>query len=373
MSPDTPRPNLDDLVDRFERVANARAETGKLDAPADVVLSEMEAAVGRATGDHDVEVALPGPPPEPFSAPPATPAAPAPAKPIASRPQDLEAWLAGGERVEVELAGGRRYRIFTRVLGEGPWLTCIHGFPTSSWDWAAVAPSLAQRYSLLVFDLVGFGDSDKPSGHDWSAFEQADVIEALWRRFGVESTGVLAHDVGLTVSLELLARQHDGKLDTRIERMTLLNGGVYAGFHRPRPIQVWLQRPVVGALIARMLSETRFGPALAEVFGPSHQPSALDLHQHWLSVSRRNGSRNYHRLIRYIPERRVNAARWEEALEGAGVPVRYVWGMADPVSGAHMAKVIRERQPGADIVELPGVGHYPQLETPERVADAIPG
>jgi pimeloyl-ACP methyl ester carboxylesterase len=285
--------------------------------------------------------------------------------------EDLQTWWAGGERVELELPSGARYAIFTRVLGEGPWLTLIHGFPTSSWDWAPVAPALAKLYRMLTFDLLGFGDSDKPSGHDWSAFEQADIIEALWRHFGVGETRVVAHDVGMTVALELLARQEEGKLGARMTDATLLNGGVYAGFHRPRPIQVWLQRPVFGALIARMLSEKRFGPALAEIFGPEHQPAPHELHQHWESVARRKGSKNYHRLINYIPERRANAARWEGAAEASKTPLKFVWGMADPVSGAHMADVIKERRPGADIIELADVGHYPQLEAPDRVAAAI--
>jgi pimeloyl-ACP methyl ester carboxylesterase len=271
----------------------------------------------------------------------------------------------------VEVPSGAKYAIFTRVLGEGPWMTLIHGFPTSSWDWAPIAPTLAKRHRVLTFDLLGFGDSDKPSGHDWSAFEQADIVAALWRHFGVEETRVVAHDVGMTVALELLARQGEGQLATRVSDYTLLNGGVYTGFHRPRPVQVWLQRPLIGSLIARLLSENRFGQALSEIFGPEHQPTAEELHQHWESVARRSGSKNYHRLIKYIPERRAHAVRWEAAVEQSEMPIRFVWGMADPVSGAHMAEVIRERRPGADIVELADVGHYPQLEAPDRVAAAI--
>jgi len=328
--------DLEKLVERFERVAHARADSGKLDAPADQVLAEIEAG---------------SPAPIPFP--------------------DLESWWQGGERIEVELPGGARRRVFARVIGSGPWLTCLHGFPTSSWDWAKVAPALSQHHTLLVFDLLGFGDSDKPRGHDWSAFEQADIVEALWRQFGVGATEILAHDVGLTVALELLARQQDDQLEVRLGQLTLLNGGVYAGFHRPRPVQRWLQRPLVGPLVARLLSEPRFGKALAEVFSPDHQPTAGELHQHWLSVSRRGGSANYHRLIRYIPERRAHAPRWEGALEKSAVPVRFVWGMADPVSGAHMVDVVRQRRPGADVVELPGVGHYPQLEAADAVVAAL--
>ncbi|MGI8609717.1 MAG: alpha/beta fold hydrolase [Candidatus Dormibacteria bacterium] len=359
MAEEKGRPDLDSLIERFEEdvrlrplpAAEETSSTAPMTAPAQG--SPMPAAV---VEEIRAELAEPT-------------AAPVPA--LQPLPGDIEGWWQQGRRIELQLPGNVRRTVFARVYGSGPWLTMIHGFPTSSLDWLPILPLLAARHTVVVLDLLGFGDSDKPSGHDWSAFEQADIVEALWKELGIHQTRVVAHDVGLTVSLELLARQQEGRLGVRLQDLTLLNGGVYTGFHRPRPIQVWLQRPLIGPLIARLLSERRFGPALAEIFGPDHQPTKAELHQHWLSVARRNGSRNYHRLIRYIPERRANATRWEAALEKTGVPTRFVWGMADPVSGAHMVEVIRERRPGADVVELAGVGHYPQLEAPERVASAI--
>jgi pimeloyl-ACP methyl ester carboxylesterase len=397
--PTPPKKDLDELIAQFEDEIRKRptpTELAEAERTGTAVEHEVAAKAPELEPEPapepelalepEPELALEPAPSAPAPAPVGGPAAAAPelavpapvvpaAAPTAAAPaakvDDLQTWWAGGERVEVELASGAKYAIFTRVLGEGPWMTLIHGFPTSSWDWAPMVPTLAERYRLLTFDLLGFGDSDKPSGHDWSAFEQADILEALWRHFGVNETRVVAHDVGMTVALELLARQEDGNLATRMTDYTLLNGGVYTGFHRPRPIQVWLQRPVIGALIARLLSEGRFGQAFAEIFGPGHQPTAEELHQHWESVARRNGSKNYHRLIKYIPERRANAARWEAAVEQSKTPIRFVWGMADPISGAHMAEVIKERQPSADIVELADVGHYPHLEAPDRVTAAI--
>ena len=351
------RPDLDDLIEKFEEDVRKRPTPDELAAA-----ERAERAAAPSEPEPPVPEAAPAP-----SVVPVPHAAPRPE----AMPADIESWWKAGERIEMRLPGGERRSVFARVAGAGPWLTMIHGFPTSSWDWVPILPQLASRHRVLLFDLLGFGDSDKPAGHDWSAFEQADIIEALWQHFGVSETRMVAHDVGLTVALELLARQEAGKLSARVTQFVLLNGGAYTGFHRPRPIQVWLQRPVVGALIARMLSERRFGPALAEVFGPTHQPSAQELHQHWLSVARRGGSRNYHRLIKYIPERRANTVRWEGALEQTSTPIRFVWGMADPVSGAHMASVIRERRPGAEIVELADVGHYPQLEAPDEVAAEI--
>jgi pimeloyl-ACP methyl ester carboxylesterase len=52
------------------------------------------------------------------------------------------------------------------------------------------------------------------------------------------------------------------------------------------------------------------------------------------------------------------------ALEGTDVPLAFVWGMLDPVSGAHMAERIRKRLPGAPFLALDDVAHWPALEAP---------
>src|SRR5438876_4057406 len=108
-------------------------------------------------------------------------------------------WFDAGDRLRVELPAGR-FHVSCRVTGAGPWLTLLHGFPTSSWDWAKVAPALARRFRLLCFDFLGFGDSDKPRGHRYSIFEQSDLTETLWRRYEVGDTAVVAHDYGATVA-----------------------------------------------------------------------------------------------------------------------------------------------------------------------------
>ncbi|MHB8235379.1 MAG: alpha/beta fold hydrolase, partial [Solirubrobacteraceae bacterium] len=59
------------------------------------------------------------------------------------------------------------------------------------------------------------------------------------------------------------------------------------------------------------------------------------------------------------------------ALEQTDVPLGFVWGMLDPVSGAHMTQRIAERLPDAPRLELADVAHWPQLEAPTRIADAL--
>jgi pimeloyl-ACP methyl ester carboxylesterase len=60
---------------------------------------------------------------------------------------------------------------------------------------------LTQRYNLLLWDLWGYGDSDKdsPLPPAFSVHAQADVQQLLWRRLGVTRTHVVSHDLGDTV------------------------------------------------------------------------------------------------------------------------------------------------------------------------------
>lgn len=80
--------------------------------------------------------------------------------------------------MDVDLGGVAR-QIFLRRAGTGPTMTLLHGFPSSSHDWAAVLPALAERNSLVLFDFLGFGASQKPADHDYSIHEQADLVESV--------------------------------------------------------------------------------------------------------------------------------------------------------------------------------------------------
>src|SRR5258708_16072791 len=182
----------------------------------------------------------------------------------------LEAWFAAGQRVPVTLPGQRPpLNLFCRVVGDGSWVTLLHGFPTCSWDWAEVADGLAANHQLLLPDLLGFGDSDKPAGHDYSLIEQADLVEVLWRHFGIDQSALIAHDIGGSVAQELLARQAEGRLAARLINVVFLNGALYHGVSRPRPVQKLLANALVGPVLARVVTERLFTRPLATVLSPS--------------------------------------------------------------------------------------------------------
>lgn len=110
--------------------------------------------------------------------------------------------------------------------------------------------------------------------------------------------------------------------------------------------------------------------SLAPAFAPDFD-STSDSREIWQSMARDSGQRNTHLLIHYITDRQAHAERWVNALESTDVPLRFIWGMLDPVSGAHMAERIREQRPTAPFVAIEDVGRWRPLEAPDRLLEAL--
>ncbi|TDU26684.1 pimeloyl-ACP methyl ester carboxylesterase [Panacagrimonas perspica] len=254
--------------------------------------------------------------------------------------------------------------------GPGPTLVLIHGFPTSSWDFADIWPLIAPRFGrIIAADMIGFGFSAKPPDYDYDLVDQAALHENLLVRLGVKEAHLLVHDYGVSVAQELLARHLERKEPRQLElrSVTFLNGGLFPETHRARLVQKLLLGRF-GPLISKLNNEQRFNRSVAAVFGPDTQPSPEHARGFWRLAMQNNGHRIAHRLIRYILDRRRNRERWVNALQETPVPLRVINGPLDPVSGAHMVARYRELVPNPDTVSLPGIGHYPQVEAPAAVA-----
>jgi pimeloyl-ACP methyl ester carboxylesterase len=285
---------------------------------------------------------------------------------------DLAAWLAGGERIPIRLDSWPEPRsIFRRMEGSGPSITFLHGFPTSSWDWSAVTRRLRGDFRALAFDFLGFGDSDKPRAHRYDLLEQADLVEAMWAASGPRETVLVAHDYGVSVARELLARRAEGRLAVHLRGAVLLNGILYEELHRPLAIQRLLLSRVTGPLVTRLVRERDFARSFARIFSAEHPLDPAESRQHWQAIERHGGPRIYHRLIQYLRDARRHGPRWRDALHRSTVRTRFVWGLQDPVTGRAMIDELRRHLPAADVLELDAAGHYPQIEVPDQVAGAV--
>lgn len=271
----------------------------------------------------------------------------------------LEEWQKAGRSFDHDGTS-----VFYRDEGKGDALLCLHGFPTASWDWARLWPLLTRGFRMIAPDMIGFGFSDKPADRDYTIGGQTDMIEALMAKLGVSRVHILAHDYGDTVAQELLARQLErggpgGGLE--LASVCLLNGGLFPEATRPMLIQRLLAGPL-GKVVGQLANPGVFKASLASVFAPQLRPPAAEFDGYWRLFSNKGGTRVAHRLIGYMGERRRHRERWVGALRDAAVPVRLVIGAVDRISGPGVAERYAEIVPDADIVRLPRVGHYPQIE-----------
>jgi pimeloyl-ACP methyl ester carboxylesterase len=202
----------------------------------------------------------------------------------------LGAWLQRGE-----FFGVRGQRLFVIREGRGPVLMLLHGYPTSSWDWHRIWTPLTAHFTLVAPDLLGMGFSAKPAHHSYSLNAQADLVDALAQRLGIHHMHVLAHDLGVTVAQELLARrQADGSLP-RIDSLVLLNGGVCPEAYEPRPIQRLLISPL-GRWLGPRIPQRSFERAITSVFAPGSPPAQDLLDNFWALVSHGHGRRVTHQV-----------------------------------------------------------------------------
>jgi pimeloyl-ACP methyl ester carboxylesterase len=279
----------------------------------------------------------------------------------------VEQWRERGHFAE--LLGHRIFCVDTGEIDK-PTVFLIHGFPTSSWDWVPIWSTLNATHRLVAIDLLGFGFSDKPRQHRYSIMEQADLCERLLTDRKLDSFHVLAHDYGDTVAQELLARQNEGNGVGHWLSVCFLNGGLFPETHQARFIQKLLLSPL-GPLINWLSTKRTFEGSFSAVFGADTKPSAEALDSFWRIIQYKDGKHVFHSLITYMNDRKTHRERWVKALQQSVVPIGLINGSVDPVSGAHM--VARYRQVvSADhyIVELSGIGHYPQVEAPKATLDA---
>lgn len=82
------------------------------------------------------------------------------------------------------------------VLGAGPPVVLVHGTPTRSVLWRDVAPLLADRFAVYVFDLVGFGQSERYVDQEVSTWIHGRVLAELVQRWGLEEPALVGHDIG---------------------------------------------------------------------------------------------------------------------------------------------------------------------------------
>jgi pimeloyl-ACP methyl ester carboxylesterase len=239
-------------------------------------------------------------------------------------------------------------------LGQGPPLVLVHGTPWSSWTWRRVAGALSERFTVFVFDLLGFGASDKQADQDVSLRGHGERLAALLDFWGLERPAVAAHDIGGAVTLRahLLHRRPMSAL-ALVNVVALAPWG--SPFFRlvhdhdsvfeqlPRPIHEGVLRAYVGTAHAQPLD----GDLEAALVSP------------WLDAG---GQRAFYRQIAQADQGDTDEI--EPLLGQITAPTLVVWGEADMWIPLERGRELARRIPGARLEVLPAAGHLVQEDSP---------
>jgi pimeloyl-ACP methyl ester carboxylesterase len=284
---------------------------------------------------------------------------------------DLDAFSLAKEFAHVGDA-----RVAYRDSGTGPPVVFLHGCPFSSFVWRNVLPALAAAgHRCLAPDLLGLGDTETPTGADWSLPAQTAMVIGWLDVLGLDRIAVVGHDHGGAVA-QLLAAQHP----ERINRLVLSNVEAYDNWPSSdeRPFIGATQLPGLGRLVLWAWSHPTL---LRWALAAGH--AVYDR-----SVLTDELARGYVRANLSDPHKRAKTRRFLagqidpannratlDALDGLRRfhhPTLLLWGGNDPHFGPQWAERLAADIPGAERVEvLADAGHLLMEDRPHQVADLL--
>lgn len=250
---------------------------------------------------------------------------------------------------------GRRYCLAD--LGEGPPVVLVHGLGGSLYDWRHLLRPLAERHRVLAPDLLGAGESDHPSGADYSVAAQAERLCTLMDRIGVGRAAWVGNSYGGGVLLQLAQEEPE-----RVDRLVLLNSVCYAD---RVPAYVTLAKAPFAGLLAEWVplgKATRW--ALGKGYPTVAALTAEEFETYQQELRRPGRRRVLVEVLRSIVP--PDVPEFERRLRGILAPALLIWGVADRTIPVDLGRRLVKDLPNARLVEL-DAGHVPNQERPDEV------
>ena len=246
--------------------------------------------------------------------------------------------------------------------GSGEPLVLLHGLGHRRQAYDAVVPLLAADRDVITVDLPAMGESPPPAVDDYRMM--ADMVEKLFSELGLERPHVAGNSLGGLIALELAARGS-------VRSATALSP---AGFwNTPEKywcVAVFRVAGFLGATLPDRVADQIIGNRFARVplfglfFGRPSRYETADLKRDLRGLGRDH---------RPAIDAGLSHFKQSPQLPGpAGdVPVTIAWGQRDLLLFPHQARRAKRAYPAARFVDLPGLGHVPMTDDPERVAAVL--
>jgi pimeloyl-ACP methyl ester carboxylesterase len=264
---------------------------------------------------------------------------------------------------EIELHG---HRVGYRSAGDGDQvIVLLHGITSNSEAWRKVMPRVAERYTVVAPDLIGHGRSAKPRG-DYSLGAYAAGVRDLLAVLGFERGTVVGHSFGGGIAM-----QFSYLFPEYTERMALIaSGGLGREVHPLLRAAVLPGSEWVLPLIAREWP-VRAGGAVAAAagrLGIEAGPDLAEFARGYASLTEEGASDAFIHTMRSVIDhegQRVSAL--DRLYLADQMPTLIIWGSDDPVIPVAHGRRAHEIVDHSRFVEIPGAGHWPMLDDPDRI------
>jgi len=249
------------------------------------------------------------------------------------------------------------------VYGEGPPVVLVHGTPMRSYLWRNVVPALAERCKVHVYDLLGYGESEKGEGQDVSIAAQARLLKELVEAWGLEEPAIAGHDIGGGIVLR--AQLLEG---VRFSRVALLDAVVLTPWLTEPSSSTW--HVCEHAAAYESMPDHLFGAFFSAYLGEANSYLGEEALEAYLAPWRgEEGRRAFVRQALQFEE--WHTGEMGSLLGSVEVPVLVVWGEEDGWLDPSQAPRLREQIPGSELDLIRGVGHFVQEDAPEEVAKIL--
>lgn len=232
-------------------------------------------------------------------------------------------------------------------------LVILHGWGCNKEMFAPIAEHLARRYTVVVPDMPGCGESPEPP-RPFSVGDYAELYTEFIKSFGFDSVSLLGHSYGGRIIIKLFSM---GELPFKIERVCLVDA---AGI-RPKKS------------LGQKLSLLCYKGGRRILSLPPMQKLFPDAVEKWRA---KRGSADYNSASEVMKKTLVLAVNEDltNCLKNITAPTLLFWGDKDEATPLSDAKIMEKKIPDAGLVVLAGGSHFSFLEnTPYflRIADAF--
>ncbi|MBA2476288.1 MAG: alpha/beta hydrolase [Actinobacteria bacterium] len=247
------------------------------------------------------------------------------------------------------------------VFGEGPPVVLVHGTPGRSVLWRNVAPVLAERFSVHVFDLLGFGQSERHEQQELSVRVHGVVLAELVEVWKLDAPALVGHDIGGAAVLRAhLLEGAPARRIALVDAVVLRPWITETTRHLQAHLDVYRTMPthIFREVAAAHLRTATFAPMAPDVFAAYFDQ--------WEGE---RGHRLWIRNVRGFDE--DDTAELEPLLGTMTTPTRIVWGEEDAWLAPEVSARLEDRLPNADRVLVAGAGHFSPEDRPADVAQAL--